>query len=93
MLNIVRRELALICSPDSIPETIAVDLTGLDIGDSIHFSHISLPDGAESAITDRDFTIATIAAPTVAQAEGEEGEEAEGEEAAAAEEVEEGSED
>lgn len=95
VLNIVRREIELVCSPDSIPESIVVDLTGLDIGDSIHFSHVSLPDGAESAITDRDFTIATVAAPTVQTEEagdGEEGGVVEGEEAAEAEGAEEGSE-
>jgi large subunit ribosomal protein L25 len=92
VLNIVRRDLDLICSPDNIPETIIVDLTGLEIGDSIHISHIELPDGVESAITDRDFTIATIAAPSIVKAEaaeaaegeeGEEGEVVEGEEGAA----------
>ena len=58
VLNIVRRELELVCAPDIIPETVVVDLSGLEIGDSIHFSHVSLPEGVESAITDRDFTIA-----------------------------------
>jgi large subunit ribosomal protein L25 len=91
VLNIVRRELELVCAPDIIPETIEVDLTGMEIGDSVHFSQITLPEGVESAITDRDFTIATVAAPSVVKseaaeaAEGEEGEEGvvEGEEAAA----------
>ena len=95
VLNIVRRDLALVCAPDNIPETILVDLTGLEIGDSVHISHIELPEGVESAITDRDFTIATIAAPSAVKAEaaeaaeaaegeeGEEGEVAEGEEGAA----------
>ncbi len=88
VLNIVRRELELVCAPDTIPETVVVDLTGLEIGDSIHFSQVSLPEGVESVITDRDFTIATIAAPSAVKseaaegAEGEEGEEAEGAEAA-----------
>ena len=54
-----------------------MDLAGLDIGDSVHFSHVSLPDGVEPTISDRDFTIATIAAPTIVEdeSEGEEGEE------------------
>ncbi len=83
VLNIVRRTLELVCIPVAIPESITVDLTGLELGDSIHLSHIDLPEGAESAITDRDFTIATIAAPSVVKseaaeaAEGEEGEEGE----------------
>ena len=90
VLNIVRRTLALVCVPDAIPESITIDLTGLELGDSIHISHIDLPEGAESAITDRDFTIATIAAPSVVKSEaaeaaeaeeGEEGEEGEGVEA------------
>ena len=83
VLNIVRRSLELVCIPAAIPESITIDLTGLELGDSIHISHIDLPEGAESAITDRDFTIATIAAPSVVKseaaeaAEGEEGEEGE----------------
>jgi large subunit ribosomal protein L25 len=84
VLNIVRRELELICAPDKIPEQIVVDLTGLEIGDSVHFSHIKLPEGAESAITDRDFTIATIAAPSAVKSEATEGEEGEEGEAAEA---------
>jgi large subunit ribosomal protein L25 len=56
----VRRELDLICRQDSIPEVIEIDLEQRNIGQSIHISHIALPDGVESAITDRDFTIATI---------------------------------
>ena len=64
-----------------------LDLTGLEIGDGLHAGSLSLPDGIELSITDRDFTIATVAAPTVAEEEtseeGEEGEEDEdGEEGA-----------
>ncbi len=65
VLNVVRHEVELICSPDNIPESLIADLSGLDIGDSIHISAIKLPAGVEPTITDRDFTIATIAAPTV----------------------------
>ena len=64
VLNMVRHELELICEADKIPEDIRIDVTGLDIGDSIHISHVSLPEGSTSAITDRDFTIATIVAPS-----------------------------
>ena len=64
VLNIVRHELELICDGNKIPEEIAIDVTGLDIGDSIHISNVTLPDGSTSAITDRDFTIATIIAPS-----------------------------
>jgi large subunit ribosomal protein L25 len=77
VLNTVRHELELICDAAEIPEEIEISLAGLDIGDSIHISHVTLPKGSESAITDRDFTIATIVAPTVYKAtEGEEGAEA-----------------
>ena len=64
VLNVVRHDLELVCESDKIPDEIALDVTGLDIGDSIHISHVSLPAGSESAITDRDFTIATIVAPS-----------------------------
>lgn len=64
VLNIVRHELELICDADKIPDDIAVDVAGTDIGDSIHISSVTLPAGSASAITDRDFTIATIVAPS-----------------------------
>jgi len=74
VLNVVRHELELVCESDKIPEEIQLDLTGLDVGDSIHISHVKLPEGSLSAITDRDFTIATVVAPSaMKQAEGEEG--------------------
>jgi len=68
VLNIVRHELELICDAAHIPDDIEIDLTGREIGDSIHISAVTLPKGSESAITDRDFTIATIAPPTVTRA-------------------------
>lgn len=64
VLNIVRHELELICEADKIPEEIEIDVTGYEIGDSIHISALTLPEGSKSAITDRDFTIATIVAPS-----------------------------
>jgi len=64
VLNIVRHELELICQADKIPDEIAIDVTGLEVGASIHISHVKLPAGSKSAITDRDFTIATIVAPS-----------------------------
>jgi len=64
VLNIVRHELELVCDADRIPDDIRIDVTGLDIGDSIHISYVTLPAGSTSAITDRDFTIATIVAPS-----------------------------
>lgn len=62
VLNIVRHELELICDADKMPDDIQIDVTGYDVGDSIHISAVTLPKGSESAITDRDFTIATIVA-------------------------------
>ncbi len=64
VLNVVRHDLELVCESDKIPDEIQLDVTGLDVGDSIHISQVSLPAGSESAITDRDFTIATIVAPS-----------------------------
>lgn len=83
VLNVVRHEIELVCLADRIPEQIEIDLSGLDIGDGVHISAIALPDGVTSAITDRDFTIVTVAAPTVQTEESEEtaDEEGEGEEA------------
>jgi large subunit ribosomal protein L25 len=80
VLNIVRYEVEVLCTADNIPPEIILQLAGLDVGDSMHASAVTLPTGVEFAITDRDFTIATIAAPTIAvePAVGEEGEEDEG---------------
>ena len=64
VLNAVRHDLELVCDAAEIPDEVEVDLSGLDIGDSLHFSAVTLPKGTESAITDRDFTIATIVAPS-----------------------------
>ena len=64
VLNIVRHELELVCEADKIPDDVVIDVTGYDVGDSIHISHVTLPAGSASAITDRDFTIATIVAPS-----------------------------
>lgn len=72
VLNVVRHELDLICEADKIPSEIEIDVTGKDVGDSIHISEVKLPAGAESAITDRDFTIATLVAPSaLKKAEGD----------------------
>ncbi len=64
VLNIVRHELELICDNDKLPDDIQIDVSGFDVGDSIHISNVKLPAGSESKITDRDFTIATIVAPS-----------------------------
>jgi large subunit ribosomal protein L25 len=86
VLNVVRREIELVCPADAIPEQIEVDLIKADIGDSLHISQVSLPAGVHPAITDRDFTIATIAAPTVVAEEAAEQQEAAAEAAEAEEE-------
>ena len=64
VLNVVRHELELICDNDKLPDDIQIDVSGFDVGDSIHISNVKLPVGSESKITDRDFTIATIVAPS-----------------------------
>ena len=70
VLNIVRHELELICDNDKLPDDIQIDVTGFDVGDSIHISNVTLPKGSESKITDRDFTIATIVAPSALKSTG-----------------------
>ena len=72
VLNIVRHELELLCPNASIPDDIAIDVTGKEIGDAIHISEVTLPAGVKSVITDRDFTIATLIAPSgLKSSEGE----------------------
>ena len=63
-LNVVRHTIELIAPANAIPEEITVDLAGTDIGDSLHISAVTLPKGVTAAITDRDFTIATLVAPS-----------------------------
>ena len=94
VLNIVRRKVELRCPAENIPDEIIVDLTGTDIGTSIKISSVKLPESVVPTITDRDFVVATVAAPTIIKepekpaeetpADGTEGEApAEGAEAAA----------
>jgi large subunit ribosomal protein L25 len=64
VLNIVKHEIELSCDAAEIPDDIEISLRGLDVGDSIHISAVQLPQGATPTITDRDFTIATIVAPS-----------------------------
>ena len=65
VLNIVRRQVELKCPAESIPNDITIDLTGTDIGTSIKISSVKLPEKIVPTITDRDFVIATVAAPTI----------------------------
>ena len=87
VLNVNRRTIQLSCPANNIPEEIVFDLDGLEIGDTIRISSVTLPEGVIPLITDRDFTVASVAAPTVvkepetpiegegeAEGEGEEGE-------------------
>lgn len=74
-LNIVRRDIELVCHPENIPAAIEIDIISLRIGESIHFSDITLPEGVTPTIRDRNFTIAAIAGRGGKKAE-DEGEEA-----------------
>lgn len=74
VLNVVRHELELMCDASKIPDEIHIDLTGLEIGDSIHISNVTLPAGSTSAIDDRDFTIATLVAPSALKSQDDEAE-------------------
>ncbi len=65
VLNIVRRKVELKCPADKIPDDILIDLTGSDIGTSIKISSVKLPENVTPTIADRDFVIATVAAPTI----------------------------
>ena len=65
VLNIVRRKVELRCPAENIPDEIIVDLAGTDIGTSIKISSVKLPENIKPTITDRDFVVATVAAPTI----------------------------
>lgn len=89
VLNVVRHEVEVRCDPENIPDVITLSLEGLDIGDAMRISDAGLPADVKPTITDRDFVLVTIAAPTVvkdeaaeaqAEAEAEDGEEGEDEE-------------
>jgi len=77
VLNIVRHDVELVGTPDAMPSALEVDLIGFDVGESIHISAVKLPEGVSPTIADRDFTIATVTAPSgmkseAAEDEGEE---------------------
>ena len=79
VLNVVRYTVELECPADAIPENLVVDLGALDLGDGAHISDVTLPEGCVPTITNRDFTIATIATPAgikedLKDEDGEEGE-------------------
>ncbi len=85
VLNVVRHAIEVKCPAGSIPDQIDVDISAMQIGDSIHISEVTLPANVKPSIADRDFTIATVLASRtskLAEGEGEEGEGADGEVAA-----------
>lgn len=96
VLNVVRHAIEVYAPATAIPEVFEIDVTGLDIGDAIHVSKITLTDGVDLKVTERDYTVATIAAPSSVKSaeqdedEAGEGEAAEGEEAAEGAEAKEG---
>ena len=69
-INVVRHEVELWAPADSIPEVLVADVTGMDIGEQVRISAITLPQGVEPAISDRDFVIATIASSSAMTAAG-----------------------
>lgn len=60
VLNIVRRSIKLYCKAGNIPEVLTVDVGNLQMGESVHISHLALPEGTEPVISARDFTIASV---------------------------------
>lgn len=72
VVNMVRHTIKVFAPATAIPEYFVVDVAGLDIGDAVHISAIKLPEGVTPAITDRDFTVVTIAAPSALRSEEEE---------------------
>jgi large subunit ribosomal protein L25 len=87
ILQIIRRELEVLCLPSEIPETIRIDVSNLDVGDAVHVEEIPLEGNIEIP-TEVNFTVVTVLSPKVEEvaAEAEEGEEAEEAPAEAAEE-------
>ena len=69
VLNVVRYTVEVSCTPDLIPNNLVIDLSNSEIGDSLHISTVDLPEGVTPTISDRDFSIATIVAPTVVRDE------------------------
>ncbi len=79
VLNVVRYTVEVSCTPDLIPSSLLLDLSSAEIGDSLHISAVNLPQGVTPTISDRDFTIATIVAPTVVRDEATSDDESDGE--------------
>jgi large subunit ribosomal protein L25 len=77
-LNLARHEVELWVKADHIPEELVIDLTNRQIGDTIRISDVTLPEGAQPVITDRDFTIATVAGTSAQMSEDAAADAAEG---------------
>lgn len=77
VLNIVRHSIEVTAKADALPESLVVDLMGVDLNDTIHSSAITFPAGVKPTIQDRDFTVATVVAPSGLKSEAAEGEEEE----------------
>jgi len=75
VLTVVRNEVELVVTAGNIPDHLTVDLEGMDVNDTIHISNITLPKGARPTITDRDFVIANIQAPSSLRSQDDEDEE------------------
>jgi large subunit ribosomal protein L25 len=69
VLNVEMHEIEVLCSPDAIPHELVIDLTGFEIGHSVHVKDLALPAGVKLYHVAADATVASIAAPTVARAE------------------------
>ncbi len=93
ILNVVRHEVEFSCPANAIPEAIEIDISATEMNESIHISSVTLPKGVTPVIDDRDFTIATISAPSGLKSAGAEEEEAAEEEAVEGAEAEEGGEE
>ena len=76
LMNIVRHTIEVRCRARDLPENLVVNIAGMDIGDIFHASNLELPEGTELALTDRDFTVATIASPTIEVEKDDEDEDA-----------------
>jgi large subunit ribosomal protein L25 len=69
ILNVIRHAVDIVCTVDSIPDRLIVDLTGLEIGESIHIETVTMPEGVRHALGSRDSTIASIAASSAVREE------------------------
>jgi len=69
ILNIIRHTIDIACSIDAIPDRLTVDLSGLEIGDSVHIEALTMPEGVRPVLSSRDSTVATIAASSAVREE------------------------